>query len=822
MLATFVPDFLPGLWVLALCWLLVWALNRWFDRVSWIHSAVYLSILVALFGRVLFAGDSLLPLDNLRGEVPFRQLVATEPHGNPLQSDLLQLVAPAQAEVRRQLAHGRWPLWSSRMGAGMPLLADPQAQALQPLTLAAAVFPVAKAAGVTAALRVFLALLFTGLLLRRQALGEGAALVGSLAWGLGGFLILWLGWPLANSAAWLPAVLYAVARCQDRAGRRDGLLLSAVVSGLLLGGHPETVAYALALAGLFYFSRRRQSRRGLDADLTAAGSIALSPVSGGGRRVLGAALLALCLTSPALLPAVLYAPQSLRAARLAQDAVSALPAAGVRAVTRLVPLVAPNAFGNDRFVHYWGNDNINEDAAGFIGTVGLLLVALGGLRWLWRGMGRMGHRTGRAPPDPSDRLYPQEGLMWAVAGFCSLVVALPPGLPESLRRLPLGSSSGFHHRLLLPLGFSLVYLAVCELHRWQHRQRTGRRLQPLLALAAAGGALAVLLVWAYTTFVFPDDPALLEVFRWGWLRWQLRFLVASGALLWLAGWSRGRKDWLPYGLAVLVAMELLLIHRPANPPSPKRLAFPSPPPLAFLRQEVEQSPPGAGWRLLALDRALPANLASLYGLSDIRTAGPMAPNPVYQATASLITGWQGEAPVYGHPEHPLYDRLAVRWVLTPPEAVLPPPLEVALRHPSGWVWRRPQPRTRLFLTPAEPATRWRRGPHQGVAEGAASLESTVWRTSLDNSTPRRLDSSIYQDGGWRLLVDGRRQRSPATQSPFVSARLPAGSHQVALLYRPPGFLLGCLLAALGWTALLAAVLAPHSRRVATDQWVSDR
>lgn len=782
MLAIPVSSLYPGLWVLGLGALAAWFLNRFFDRVSWLDRAAYGLILAALFGRVLFAGDSLLPLDNLRGEVPFRHLVATEPHGNPLHSDLLQLIAPAQGEVRRQLAAGRWPLWSSRMGAGMPLLADPQAQALQPLTLAAALFSVVSAAGVTAALRVFLALLFTGLLLRRQGLGEGPALVGSLAWGLGGFLLLWLGWPLANSAVWLPAVLYALARCQDRAGRRDGLLLCAVVGSLLLSGHPETVVYVLAMATLFYLFRRRQLLRSSDARLAAGAS----------RRTLVGLLLALCLVSPALLPAALYSPQSLRAARLAEDAAIDLPAFGTRVVARLLPLVAPNAFGNDRFVHYWGNDNINEDGSGFVGTVCLLLVVLGGLRLLWRRRGSLG--------ELSEGLHRQEGLLWGVAGFCILVIALPPGLPELLGALPGGGGSSFYHRLLLPLGFSLVYLAVCELRRWQ---RPGRQVSRLVALAAGCALVAGLLAWGYTSFAFPGDPGRLEIFRLGWLRWQLRFLVASGGLLLLAGWTRSRKGWLPYALAALVAMELLLIHRPANPPSPLRFAQAVPPPIAYLREHLELSPPGAGWRLVAQGRSLPANLASLYGLSDLRTAGPMAPNAVYEMAAPLIAGWQGEAPIYDHPEHPLYDRLAVRWVLTPPGAELPSPLRVVLRDPSGWVWQRPQAKHRVFLTPEQPVPSWR--------DGAAG-ESLDWLGRVDNPAPRRLESSLYQDGGWRLLLNGRRQRLAESQLPFVSAQLPVGSHQVALLYRPPGFLLGCLLAALGWAGVFAVALSPPSGR----------
>ena len=154
-------DLLPGLWTGLLGAALAAALRRWFDPVPGRILAAFAAVLLALFGPVLFGGKVLLPLDNLRGEVPFRLLAPVEPHGNLLQGDLIQLVAPSQAAVRSAWAAGRWPLWNAQAGAGMPLLADPQAQALQPLVLLGYPLPLPRAAGVTAALRVLAALVFS-------------------------------------------------------------------------------------------------------------------------------------------------------------------------------------------------------------------------------------------------------------------------------------------------------------------------------------------------------------------------------------------------------------------------------------------------------------------------------------------------------------------------------------------------------------------------------------------------------------------------------------------------------------------------------------
>jgi hypothetical protein len=795
------PSLLPGLWTAVLGAGLVYLLNRWFDRVRWRDLLVYGALLVALFGRVLFAGDSLLPLDNLRGEVPFRSLAPTSPHGNPVQSDLLLLVAPAQAEVRRALAAGRWPSRSGRMGAGMPLLADPQAQAAQPLTLAAQLFEPARAAGVTAALKVLLALLFTGLWLRRQGLAAAVALAGSLAWGLGGFLLLWLGWPLSSSSAWLPVVLYGVARCQDRGGVRDVALLTAALAGLLLAGHPETIAYAGVLVLLVAWSRRRHPPAPADGD-TALATMTSPPARRARRPLWTAAALAFLVTAPGWLPAVLYAPQSVRAQRMASAGTAALPAAAERAVQRLLPVAAPNAFGNDRFVHYWGFSNINEDASGFVGTICLLLVLVGGLRHLGRRVGRRLAR-GREPDDGAapHGWWPQERLMTLVVLASAVAVALPPGLPALLRRLPGGTISSYHHRLLLVLGFGLVYLAVCELERWRAPGRHPARSWTLILAVGIGTAV---LAWGYLAHPHPTDRELLEVFRLGWLRWQLRFLGAGAALLAIAAWRPGRKRWLPYGVAALLAAELLLIHRPANPPMPPRLVFPVPPPIALLQAETAAAAAGSPVRLVALGRALPPHLASVYGLADIRAAGPMAPAAVVAASAPVIERWQGEAPVYGRPQEPLYDRLGVRWVLAEPGAELPAPLRLVMRDGAASVWERPA---------ARPIVRLAGSALEGEAASAASLRivgasDARWSGLLAAPVPQRLATALYQDGGWRLVIDGVRRPVDAPQL-FVGAPLPAGDHRLDLVYRPPGLLLGGLLAALGCSALLGALLRPR-------------
>ncbi|HEX6863566.1 MAG TPA: hypothetical protein VF414_12155, partial [Thermoanaerobaculia bacterium] len=579
--------------------ILLWAaLRRWYDAVPLRVLAVFSVVLLILFGPVLFGGKLLVPLDNLRGLTPFHHLPEVEPHGNLLQGDLILLIQPSQAAVRHHFREGRWPLWNPWVGAGMPLLADPQSQALQPIALATLPLPWARAAGVMATLRVLLALTFSFLWMRRQGLGEGPALAGALAFGLGGFVILWLGWPMANSAALLPAVLYGLVRCRQEGGRRDLLLLSLATFALVLGGHPETILYALGLC--------------LIHDV---------------RKMVPALVLAGALAAPALLPFVDYLPQTLRASR------ESSPQRGSLA-EHWLPIAAPNAYGNSRYVDYWGLNNTNEDASGFPGTVTLLAVLLAP----WAG-----------------RRFPRERLFLAVAVLCLLLLS------------PWGPGT---RRLLLPLAFSLSYLGACTLERV--RLGEVRRWTVILAAVALGGVIA----WGYLS---QEGP--LESLRMGSLHWQGRFLVL-GMLLLIFG-----KRWTAPAAAVLIAAELLVFHLPANPPMPQRLANVPNGPIRFLQENLGEH------RMAALGRSFPPNTPLLYGLSDARVYNPMAPAEYLRRLEPVLAGWWGEMPELGYrgrKDTRVYRDLGVRYLLTAPGVRLP--LRLAFRDPDGWIYEIPRPR----------------------------------------------------------------------------------------------------------------------------------
>jgi len=108
------------------------------------------------------------------------------------------------------------------------------------------------------------------------------------------------------------------------------------------------------------------------------------------RRWALASLLAAAVSAPLLLPAADYLPQTHRNTRITRRNQQILKEPilqgwrtaperrerYLRIAARLLPIAAPNAYGNNRFGPYWGNDNINEDAAAFGGGAALLAALL--------------------------------------------------------------------------------------------------------------------------------------------------------------------------------------------------------------------------------------------------------------------------------------------------------------------------------------------------------------------------------------------------------------------------------------------------------------
>ena len=300
-----------------------------------------------------------------------------------------------------------------------------------------------------------------------------------------------------------------------------------------------------------------------------------------------------------------------------------------------------------------------------------------------------------------------------------------------------------------------------------------------------------------------------------------------------AGGSRLRRA-APWALAAVIAAELVTLHRDALAAAPARLFYPRSAALRFLGPRLD------GVRMVGIADTFPANFAQVYGFNDVRIDGPARPrayveliDPLRQPGPQTLAN----AAQLGQPGARLYDLLGVRYVLAPPGYQLG--LPVAYRDSTLWIYEHPRPRRGLCLPPAATIYRGRRlgrlvpptarlrphgrgRPPRCPARAAAVARQTGcarrvqrrapeparWTAESRAPEPRLLVGSIYQEGGWRLLVDGRPHPTMLANGPLFGAWLPEGAHSLELLYRPRGLLAGCLLAALALAGGIAGLMPP--------------
>jgi hypothetical protein len=239
---------------------------------------------------------------------------------------------------------------------------------------------------------------------------------------------------------------------------------------------------------------------------------------------------------------------------------------------------------------------------------------------------------------------------------------------------------------------------------------------------------------------------------------------------------------------------------------PKRLLFPASPAIRFLQSHLQGEE-----RIAALGRALPPNLAVLYGLRDVRIYNPAMPASWERLVAPLVDAskiapGQGEVPAFGRPLDPLYPRLGVRFLLTEPEAALPPPLRLVFSDRTARVWEIPNPQPLFFAAgrpqPAAQLATERLSPAALRVGVPPALRKSAWH----------LSSGLLQEGGWRILASGRPVATRLELGALLAADIPVGTERIEISYHPPGFVAGCLLATLALVIAAFRGRAPGTRR----------
>jgi hypothetical protein len=289
--------------------------------------------------------------------------------------------------------------------------------------------------------------------------------------------------------------------------------------------------------------------------------------------------------------------------------------------------------------------------------------------------------------------------------------------------------------------------------------------------------------------------------------WSLA--AVDGALVWLTAALAvvtaalvGRVRW----LVPVAAAELLVYAIGINPAVDPRDRLPRPAMIDRVLAETNRLP----GRIAGLGGMLPPNMASRYGLEDLRAYDPIRPQPFAELMAEL-----GEPePILGGPIRRappgLLGAWSVRFAVTPPDARL-----------AGWTLRWRDASAALWLNPrwlpevrvvgrtrelnADPGWRLLLGDavdlesEAVVAVGTPPVASAEARLRRVETGTTRVRATVDCDGSCLLLVarpwaPGWSARVDGLPAPVVRANLaglgvisPTGEHVVELRYQPWSF-----------------------------------
>lgn len=162
--------------------------------------------------------------------------------------DLVTAFYPFRALAAQAVRGGEFPLWNPNMLGGAPFLANSQSALFYPLT--AIYYGLGLPAGWTVAiiLRMFLAAWFMWLFARSIGATSAGAITAGIVFSMCGFVTAWQGQAMGDAAIWLPLIFYAVRRLRVDPSRRSIALTAFAFAMPVLAGHPETAAH-LAIAG---------------------------------------------------------------------------------------------------------------------------------------------------------------------------------------------------------------------------------------------------------------------------------------------------------------------------------------------------------------------------------------------------------------------------------------------------------------------------------------------------------------------------------------------------------------------------------------------
>jgi len=334
--------------------LLVLAVRRWIAAVPWKIAALFLALTLGFLHGAVFTSNLPVPVDEVARGYPWRGLFGDVQAKNPLTNDTVKQFLPWMQAAREELMQFHAPLWNRYSFSGYPLLGNGQSAPFSPLFLTTLFVPLPKQIVAMAGLKIFVALLFGYLFMKREGADDAAACFAAIAFAFSCVMTVYLYYSTASVIAFLPAMLFALLHVVDRPTTGSVVLVALVMATLMANGHPESVLH-IAIACVCLLAIELALARDRREFLRRFRLMLLGVAAG------------LAISAPAWLPVAELVPLSARYATLRQSAPQTLP------LTAAWALVTPNGFGNP-LRHNWSwISNYSIVATSY---AGLLVLAL--------------------------------------------------------------------------------------------------------------------------------------------------------------------------------------------------------------------------------------------------------------------------------------------------------------------------------------------------------------------------------------------------------------------------------------------------------------
>jgi hypothetical protein len=771
---------------MAVALLLLWIAHRALMPLSRIAVIALILLPMCVTGKALLTGGAFGPVDLPYFTEPLRDMrvpLGVAKAHNGMLSDLYAQMIPWRKAVQFAISHGRWPLWNPFILSGTQLAAAAQPAAYSPFTLIACLLPVAHSITFSAAMTFFLAGLGAFLFARELGCRELVALSAAAGWMYAGGMAFFVLWSLGSSWAFLPFVFFATRRCVHAPGIRSAAILTAVLTLLLLAGHPET-AFHIVFCGALY------------------GVVELLAIRRNIVRVLGAAaaagIIALLLSAIYLMPMFEAAPQTME---------QQFRMGGYRDVPRgVTPAESGARILTDFFPHLHGRwwmrkvphwVPLETSAAGSI-IVALAVYALVRVRRL------------------------ETTLFGALALFGILCGAGWSPLAALMQKLPLFDIA-LNERFAFAAAFSLVILASLGIeHAIATRDKTlGYTLAAATIIFAAGA--------------FTIDR--LHVMEDKLPEWGVYTLFGELACLGVAAIavlaSKNRENAIAISILVLITAQRWLAGHDIYPTLPAYAAYPPVPIFRSLPRET-----GEPFRIVGRAHALVPGTSALYELEDVRGYEAMT----FSRYVATYDAWCTHQPVWFNRvddlSKPFLSMLNVRYAIASENIPAPDGWRrVAVQRGAELLEN-----TRVFPRAFMPSRVVFGTPFDGIIKAmtiAPDFRERAWIEAPLPAGERANDggtvAAVTRDGGdllidtataagawvvitepawdgWRIYIDERRVEHFYANAAFIGVYVPSGGHRIRLTFLPKSFVRGRAISLSTLALLLGSGLAVKIRR----------